>query len=182
MIHPPAWLRNRIMAMKGHDLTLVVEKTIGDGNHSSLSLPSKLSRADFLTELEKAALMLAEMDVVLVEPYPETCRLTLKRWEGINLGHTGSQSTVYVLGSDDRIWNGVVSRNELRKGNTIGVWSFRIGIAESEVCFVVALGDKDEPDQDNISGKVHGLPDISPGYFSGTDWIDSYYGNEDCSD
>lgn len=115
------------------------------------------------------------MDVLLVEPSLETCRLTLKRWEGSNVGHPSSQSAVYVLGSSDGAWNKIVSRNELRKGNSLGVWSFRIGVADHDLCFAITRLDDTENEHDGCGEEGQDLLNISPGYFSESDWIDNYY-------
>ncbi|PKI53216.1 hypothetical protein CRG98_026417 [Punica granatum] len=60
-------------------------------------------------------------DILLV---CENCDLGLRRWEMRKNG--GKSSTVsYVLA---RGWNGVVARNDLKKGDLVQVWSFRVGL------------------------------------------------------
>ncbi|KAB1227918.1 hypothetical protein CJ030_MR1G013798 [Morella rubra] len=123
----PKEFRDRIMGMQGYDIKLVIQKELSDTDLRAtcdrLSIPNKQSRAEFLTEEEKAdmekrkrnGIHLEGMQVPLMEPNLEESNILVKRWK------LGSQIT-NILSSP---WNEVAKRNSLKSKDIVQLWSFR---------------------------------------------------------
>ncbi|XP_031373301.1 putative B3 domain-containing protein At3g49610 [Punica granatum] len=133
----PQDVRNSIEGSGGTDILLVCEKYLTASDvkkeESRLLMPeSVIKSSSFLNDQERELLKtrvgntnkMREIPVKLLEPTLTSCDLGLRRWEMRKNG--GKSSTVsYVLA---RGWNGVVARNDLKKGDLVQVWSFRVGL------------------------------------------------------
>jgi hypothetical protein len=123
----PEDLKNRIKAVGGTEVVMVIQKRLTDTDlqegHNRLSMPfGKIDRG-FLREEEKD--LLAEqqiMEVPFLEPSREVSKMILRQWDmGKNSGKT---SSMYVLRTN---WNDAAKKNVLKANDVVQVWSFRVG-------------------------------------------------------
>ncbi|XVF02727.1 hypothetical protein REPUB_Repub04eG0199100 [Reevesia pubescens] len=129
----PHNVKQHVLEKKGgSDLVLVIQKKIflSDVNPtaSRFSMPfSQLKTHDFLNTTEAKALedKRNAVQVCLLEPSMKETEVTFKRWY-----YSGKNSS-YVLTST---WNSVVENNQLKIGDIVQLWSFRV---ESKLCFAL---------------------------------------------
>lgn len=122
----PEIFRDKILAMHGQDVMLVMKKTLTatdmNPGQSRLSIPKSQILADFLSRDEIRTLDDKKGILVsLIEPCLEVRHdLQLKKWKN----KSGTFS--YVL---TKHWNAVAhpfERNRLKKDSLIQLWSFRV--------------------------------------------------------
>jgi hypothetical protein len=124
----PTSFKEKITGPQGSNIKLVIQKelTITDMNASQdrLSIPRDQMRFDFLSSEEKVILEKKEangihfkgMEVPLIEPGLQVSSIFLKKWK---LG----RSSCFML---SKPWMDVAKRNELKPGNNVQLWSFRV--------------------------------------------------------
>ena len=121
----PERFRQKINELNGRDITLVIQKplfsTDVSPDHDRLSIPFAqiITWDNFLTPDEKALLSRKEtMEVPIIDPkLDQGTSLILKQWEM-------KSGSLYALRSQ---WYGVVVDNNLKEGQELQVWSFRVG-------------------------------------------------------
>ncbi|PPR81372.1 hypothetical protein GOBAR_AA39346 [Gossypium barbadense] len=127
---PPKFRQLIVEEMGGRDLVLVIQKTIffSDINPtaSRFSIPfSQVKTHDFLNEAEAKELDDKNpMQVWLLDPSMKGTSITLNKW-------VMGSSSLYVL---TNTWNPIVKNNQLKKGDTVQLWSFRMN---SLPCFAL---------------------------------------------
>jgi hypothetical protein len=124
----PTSFKDKIMGVQGSNIKLVIQKqlTITDMNASQdrLSIPKGQMKNDFLSSEEQVSLEEKEangihfkgMEVPLIEPGLQVSSIFLKKWK---LG----SSSCFML---SKPWMDVAKRNELKPGNNVQLWSFRV--------------------------------------------------------
>ncbi|MBA0605671.1 hypothetical protein Godav_018222 [Gossypium davidsonii] len=116
--------------MGSRGLVLVIQKTIffSDINPtaSRFSIPfSQVKTHDFLNEAEAKELDDKNpMQVWLLDPSMKGTNITFNKW-------VMGSSSLYVL---TNTWNPVVKNNQLKKGEMVQLWSFRVN---SLLCFAL---------------------------------------------
>ncbi|KAG4157289.1 hypothetical protein ERO13_D02G053350v2 [Gossypium hirsutum] len=127
---PPKFRQLIVEEMGGRGLVLVIQKTIffSDINPtaSRFSIPfSQVKTHDFLNEAEAKELDDKNpMQVLLLDPSMKGTSITLNKW-------VMGSSSLYVL---TNTWNPIVKNNQLKKGDTVQLWSFRMN---SLPCFAL---------------------------------------------
>ncbi|TYI38807.1 hypothetical protein ES332_A02G054400v1 [Gossypium tomentosum] len=126
----PKRIKKQEKSMGGRGLVLVIQKTIffSDINPtaSRFSIPfSQVKTHDFLNEAEAKELDdKNSMQVWLLDPSMRETSITLNKW-------VMGSSSLYVL---TNTWNPVVKNNQLKKGDMVQLWSFRVN---SLLCFAL---------------------------------------------
>ncbi|TYG78473.1 hypothetical protein ES288_D02G061700v1 [Gossypium darwinii] len=127
---PPLFRQLIVEEMGGRGLVLVIQKTIffSDINPtaSRFSIPfSQVKTHDFLNEAEAKELDdKNSMQVWLLDPSMRGTSITLNKW-------VMRSSSLYVL---TNTWNPLVKNNQLKKGDMVQLWSFRVN---SLLCFAL---------------------------------------------
>lgn len=120
----PMEFRNKIESLHGSEPKLVIQKVIQEtdlsDHHDRLNLPKNQVRTkDFLPEQDQRLFDVTRvLDVRVILPCLEEFNLRFRKWRS-------STGYSYALNSG---WKHVVSkrRNNIRSGNIIQVWSFRV--------------------------------------------------------
>lgn len=120
----PMEFRNKIESLHGSEPKLVIQKVIQEtdlsDHHDRLNLPKNQVRTDaFLPEQDQRIFDVTRvLDVRVILPCLEEFNLRFRKWRS-------STGYSYALNSG---WKNVVSerRNNIRSGNIIQVWSFRV--------------------------------------------------------
>lgn len=120
----PMEFRNKIESLHGSEPKLVIQKVIQEtdlsNHHDRLNLPKNQVRTnDFLPEQDQHIFNVTRvLDVRVILPCLEEFNLRFRKWRS-------STGYSYALNSG---WKHVVSkrRNNIRSGNIIQVWSFRV--------------------------------------------------------
>ncbi|KAK6911193.1 B3 domain-containing protein At2g31720-like [Dillenia turbinata] len=133
----PADFKERILGIGGFALKYLMTKRLFQTDlsesHNRLSLPLTRIKADFLSEKEKGGVMRyggEGLDVVLIEPSLEKCMVRFKLWKMPYLAY------VFISA-----WGSVRSRNRLREGQLLQVWSFRLCVHCAEALGRPIVGD-----------------------------------------
>jgi hypothetical protein len=132
----PEEFKNRIKAMGGTQVVLVIQKALYDTdlktNNSRLSMPLRQINGDFLRVDERTSLAQQnEMRVQFIEPSRKVKIMILRQWDMHK--ESGKTCSTYVLRT---YWNEVSQENGLGPKDVVQVWSFRIG-CELCLAFVV---------------------------------------------
>ncbi|PIN05568.1 hypothetical protein CDL12_21887 [Handroanthus impetiginosus] len=117
----PEAFKNRILGCEGdpESAVLIIQKELTKTDlstgHGRLSVPYKKVRNQFLkaSEEDQSNTEKGGIKTTLIQPCLEKCEISLRNWKS---------NSEYVLVRD---WNKVCSRNELREGMKIQLWSFR---------------------------------------------------------
>ncbi|XP_059434080.1 B3 domain-containing protein At2g31420-like [Corylus avellana] len=134
----PEEFRNRIEAMGGRQVVLVIQKALYDTdlkkNNSRLSIPLRQIEGDFLRDDERESLIQQnEMKVSFIEPSHKVNNMILRQWDmRKDSGKTCSQ---YVLRT---FWNEVSQENGLGLKDVVQVWSFRVD-NEQKLCLALVV-------------------------------------------
>ncbi|XP_062153233.1 B3 domain-containing protein At3g25182-like [Alnus glutinosa] len=134
----PEEFKNRIEAMGGTQVILVIQKALYDTdlktNNSRLSMPLRQINGDFLRENERQSLAQQnEMKVRFIEPSCKVKNMILRQWDMPK--ESGKTCSTYVLRT---YWNKVSQENGLRPKDVVQVWSFRIG-REQNLCLAFVV-------------------------------------------
>ncbi|TYJ27997.1 hypothetical protein E1A91_A07G227700v1 [Gossypium mustelinum] len=127
---PPKFRQLIVEDMGGRGLVLVIQKTIffSDINPtaSRFSIPfSQVKTHDFLNEAEAKELDDKNpMQVWLLDPSMKGTNITFNKW-------VMGSSSLYVL---TNTWNPVLKNNQLKKGDMVQLWSFRVNYL---LCFAL---------------------------------------------
>jgi hypothetical protein len=136
----PLHFKNRINAMNGTQLVLIIQKPLTDTDvnihNSRLSIPlSQIKPQDFLTEdeiegFDKHDKVMEE--VPFIDPSGEVHSMTLTQWDMRK--PSGTKSSSYVLRTN---WNKVLKANlkttsELKAKRVIQIWSFRRQVGDEQ--------------------------------------------------
>ncbi|XP_023877882.2 B3 domain-containing protein At5g24050 [Quercus suber] len=127
-ILPPEF-KDVINTLNGRDELLVIQKKlfktdITKGNNR-FSIPlRRIVREDFLSEQEKEELRARqEIPARLIDPKLQIFNdIVLIQWDMPKI--TGNTSSTYALRTD---WNNVRKSNNLKEGDLVQPWSFRVG-------------------------------------------------------
>ena len=131
--HPPPILppefKDVINTLNGRDELLVIQKTlfktdITKGNNR-FSIPLRqIVREDFLSEQEKEELRVRQgIPARLIDPKLQIFNdVVLVRWDMPKI--TGNTTSTFALRTG---WNNVRLSNDLKEGDLVQLWSFRIG-------------------------------------------------------
>ncbi|XP_059448267.1 B3 domain-containing protein At1g05920-like [Corylus avellana] len=123
----PTEFMDKIMG-QASNIKLVIQKVLTDTDmkrsQDRLSIPTGQMRYDFLSSEEKVSLEKKEangihfkgMEVPLIEPGLQVSSIFLKKWK------LGSGSCIML----SKPWMDVAKRNELKPGNNVQLWSFRV--------------------------------------------------------
>jgi hypothetical protein len=136
----PLHFKNRINAMNGTQLVLIIQKPLSDTvvniHNSRLSIPlSQIKPQDFLTEdeikdFDKHNKIMEE--VPFIDPSGEVNTMTLTQWDMRK--PSGTKSSSYILRTN---WNKVLKANlkttsELKAKRVIQIWSFRRQVGDEQ--------------------------------------------------
>uniref|UniRef100_A0A2N9ENJ4 B3 domain-containing protein n=1 Tax=Fagus sylvatica TaxID=28930 RepID=A0A2N9ENJ4_FAGSY len=136
----PLHFKNRINAMNGTQLVLIIQKPLTDTDvnihNSRLSIPlSQIKPQDFLTEdeikdFDKHNKVMEE--VPFIDPSGEVNTMTLTQWDIRK--PSGTKSSSYILRTN---WNKVLKANlkttsELKAKRVIQIWSFRRQVGDEQ--------------------------------------------------
>ncbi|PIN12154.1 hypothetical protein CDL12_15228 [Handroanthus impetiginosus] len=135
----PEAFKNCIIDCGGdpESVVLVIQKELTKTDlstgHGRLSVPYKKVRNEFLkaSEEDQSNTEKGGIKTALIQPSLEECEISLRNWKS---------NSEYVLVRD---WNKVCSRNQLREGMKIQLWSFRRNSSD-QLCFaLVRLTEED---------------------------------------
>jgi hypothetical protein len=152
----PEEFKKRIMAMGGTQAVMVIQKALYKTdlmkNNGRLSLPFGQINKDFLKESEREDLENQnELLMQFIEPSCKFNRMMLRQWNMPK--NTGNKCSIYVLKTD---WNDVFKENELKIGDVVQVWSFRVG-SEQKLCMaLVVVSRKGKQEGGSSRGRVDG--------------------------
>ena len=164
----PESIRNRINGMRVTREVLVIRKTLFDTDvnpsQCKLSMPVSQTNPDFSREVKRESLSQkkAAVDVLFIEPSNTVKTMILVKW---NM----SKNAIYALRTN---WKSVVSENELKKGNVVEVWSFRIG-AQEQLCMALIVLKRGE-ERSKSSGSSN---DINEGRSNSNQRIEGAHSN-----
>ncbi|KAB1226901.1 hypothetical protein CJ030_MR1G005823 [Morella rubra] len=134
----PEEFKHRIQELAGTEVTMVIQKTLTKTDlkkeNSRLSMPFGQIKVDFLREGEKHNLGQGRtMEVPFLETSQAVDKMILKQWNMPK--DSGNTSSIYALRT---YWNDVVRNNELKPGNVVQIWSFRVGNAD-QLCLALVV-------------------------------------------
>ena len=136
----PLYFKNRINAMNGTQLVLIIQKPLTDTDvnihNSRLSIPlSQIKPQDFLTEdeirdFDKHNKIMEQ--VPFIDPSGEVNTMTLTQWDMPK--PSGTKSSSYILRTN---WNKVLKANlkttsELNAKRVIQIWSFQRQVGDEQ--------------------------------------------------
>ncbi|XP_059434150.1 putative B3 domain-containing protein At2g27410 isoform X2 [Corylus avellana] len=134
----PEEFKNRIEAMGGRQVVLVIQKALYDTdlkkNNSRLSIPLRQIKGDFLGDDERESLAQQnELNVPFIEPSHKVNNMILRQWDMPK--ESGKTCSTYVLRTN---WNEVSQENGLRPKDVVQVWSFRVD-NEQKLCLALVV-------------------------------------------
>jgi hypothetical protein len=134
----PEEFKNRIEAMGGRRLVLVIQKPLYNTdlkkNNSRLSIPLRQIKGDFLRDDEREYLAQQnEMKVPFMEPSHKVNNMILRQWDMPK--ESGKICSTYVLRTN---WNEVSQENGLGPKDVVQVWSFRVG-NKQKLCLALVV-------------------------------------------
>ncbi|PIN12165.1 hypothetical protein CDL12_15239 [Handroanthus impetiginosus] len=126
----PEVFKNRVFETRGdvESVVLVVQKELTKTDvstgHGRLSVHYSKVRNEFLkrSEVDELDKEKGRVKAILVQPCLDECEISLRNWKS---------NSEYALVHD---WNKVCSRNGLKEGMKIQLWSFR---RNTELCFAL---------------------------------------------
>ncbi|KAB2051249.1 hypothetical protein ES319_A12G043600v1, partial [Gossypium barbadense] len=131
----PQRFKEMIKCMDGSEEKLIIQKALYktdlSKHHGRLSIPMNQVEVEFLTDEELKQSSKEGIEALVIEPCLKTRDMSLRIWDMPK--PTGRFSSVYVLVTG---WKSVVEGNDLKVGDVIQVWSFRVN---SKLCFALVI-------------------------------------------
>nr|KJB47876.1 hypothetical protein B456_008G045700 [Gossypium raimondii] len=131
----PQRFKEMIKCMDGSEEKLIIQKALYktdlSKHHGRLSIPMNRVEVEFLTDEELKQSSKEGIEALVIEPCLKTRDMSLRIWDMPK--PTGRFSSLYVLVTG---WKSVVESNDLKVGDVIQVWSFRVN---SKLCFALVI-------------------------------------------